>query len=172
MTQRPVVVWGNCQAEPIARLLAEPLRRHGLQVVDVPPVFLVDDTGLERVHELVSRAAALLTQPVREEYRIPGCGAAQLSAMLPADGRCLTFPVTYHVGAFPFQVNAHGGEGERVDAPLTDYHDLRTLVAASRGMTVEETVAWWPMPPAEAVRRASEESLGRLREREAPLDVS
>lgn len=171
MPDRPVVVWGNCQAEPIARLLSEPLRRHGLEVVVVPPVFLVDEPGLAHVQELVSRAAVLITQPVRDEYRIAGCGANQLAALLPPDGRCLTFPVIYHVGAFPFQVNAHGGDGERVDAPLTDYHDLRALVAAARGMGVDEAIAWWPVPCGDAVRRSSEESLARLRAREADLDV-
>lgn len=171
MTGRPVVVWGNCQAEPIARLLSGPLRPHGLEVVVVPPVFLVDEAGLAKVQASVSRAAVLITQPVRDEYRIPGCGANQLAALLPPDGRCLTFPVSYHVGAFPFQVTAHGAGGERLDAPMTDYHDLRALVAASRGMSVEEAVQWWPAPPTDAVRRTSLESLDRLRTREAELDV-
>ena len=83
---RPVVVWGNCQAEPVAALLTEPLSRHGLRVVVVPPVFLVDQAGLSRVHDLVSRAAVLVTQPVRDEYSIPPCGAAPLTTLLPPTG--------------------------------------------------------------------------------------
>lgn len=167
-----VVVWGNCQAEPVGALLAEPLRAHHLRVVDVPAVFLVDVEGLRRVHELVAAAAVLVTQPVRDEYSIPGCGAAQLTGMLPHGGRAVTFPVTFHAAAFPFQVNAHGGDGARVDAPLTDYHDLRALVAAERGLSVDEALAWWPVPAAPAVQEVAATSLAELQRRERELDVT
>ena len=167
-----VVVWGNCQAEPIALLLRAPLARHGLNVVVVPPVFLVDEAGLDAVHNEVRASAVLISQPVRDEYRIPGCGTSQLAELLPPSGRLVTFPSTFHIGAFPYMVNAHGGDGERVPAPLTDYHDLRALVAAERGLDVERALAWWPAPPAEAVRAVDADSIARLREREASLDVT
>ncbi len=167
-----VVVWGNCQAEPIALLLRAPLARHGLNVVVVPPVFLVDEAGLDAVHNEVRASAVLISQPVRDEYRIPGCGTSQLAELLPPSGRLVTFPSTFHIGAFPYMVNAHGGDGERVPAPLTDYHDLRALVAAERGLDVERALSWWPAPPTEAVRAVAADSIARLREREASLDVT
>ena len=105
----PVVVWGNCQAAPIAALLTEPLQAHGWGVRPVAPVFEIDAQGLADVHELMARAAVLVTQPVRDEYSIPGCGSAQLSALMKAaDARVVTIPVTYDSSAFPYQVNAHG----------------------------------------------------------------
>ena len=167
-----VVVWGNCQAEPLALLLREPLARHDLEVVVVPPVFLVDDAGLDRVREVVQTSAVLISQPVRDEYRIPGCGTAQLAELLPAGGRLVTFPVTFHIGAFPYLVNAHGGDGHRVPAPLTEYHDLRALVAAERGLDVDRALVWWPAPTADAVRAIAVDSIAQLRRREAPLDVA
>lgn len=167
-----VVVWGNCQAEPLAHLLAAPLAEAGLRVEFVPPVFLIDEEGLQGVHELVARSALLLAQPVRDEYRIPGCGTAQLAELLPQSGRLVTFPVIFHVGAFPFLVNAHGADGERVPAPLTDYHDLRALVAAERGLSIEAALTWWPEPPPAAVRGISADSLAELRRREERLDVT
>jgi hypothetical protein len=169
---RNVVVWGNCQAEPLARLLRRPLSLEGLDVVVVPPVFLVDEVGLDHVRAIVATSALLVSQPVRDEYRIPGCGTAQLAGLLPADGRLVTYPSIFHVGSYPYQVNAHGGDGERVPAPLTDYHDLRTLVAAERGLGVPEALAWWPAPSADAVRAVAADSTRRLREREANLDVA
>ena len=69
-------------------------------------------------------------------------------------------------------MNAHGGDGARVDAPLTDYHDLRAIVAASRSMSVAEALRWWPAPAAAAVREIDRESLAELRRREAGLDVT
>ena len=167
-----VVVWGNCQAEPIATLLAEPLRGHGLEVVPVPAVYLVDAAGLRRVHEVLSTAAVLVTQPIRDEYRIPGCGAAQLAGLLPAGSRVVTLPVAFHTGTFPFQFNAHGADGARVVAPVTDYHDLRAVVAAERGLTVAEALDWWPAPDPAAVRELAAASMAELARREAGLDVT
>lgn len=167
-----VVVWGNCQAEPIALLLRAPLARHGLDVVVVPPVFLIDEAGLDVVRNLVRGSAILISQPVRDEYRIPGCGTSQLADLLPPSARLVTFPVTFHIGAFPYMVNAHGGKGERVPAPLTEYHDLRALVAAECGWDVERALAWWPTPTPAAVRAVCADSIARLRNREAALDVT
>lgn len=166
-----VIVWGNCQAEPLSRLLAAPLAARGLRVVDVPPVFLVDDDGVRMVHELMAATAVLITQPVRDEYRVAGCGWRQLARLLPPTSRVLTFPVVFHTGLFPFQVNAHGANGERVDAPITIYHDLRTMVAAERGLTVEQTVRWWPAVSVTAARAVTEQSLTELRRREQDLDI-
>lgn len=168
----PVVVWGNCQAAPIAALLTEPLQAHGWGVRPIAPVFEIDATGLADVHELMARAAVLVTQPVRDEYSIPGCGSAQLSALMTAaDARVVTIPVTYDSSAFPYEVNAHRGDGARIDAPLTDYHDLRTIVAAERGLDVDAALEWWPAPTHAMVRTNAEASQAELRRRETELDV-
>jgi hypothetical protein len=167
-----VVVWGNCQAAPLAALLTGPLAEHGWDVIEVPPVFEVDAAGLARVQELLPRAALLVTQRIRDEYSIPGCGSDQLAALLPDTARIVTIPVTYDTSAFPYQVNAHAGDGARVDAPLTDYHDLRAIVAAERGLDVDDAVAWWPAPAVDAVRSNADASRAELGRREADLDVT
>lgn len=167
----PVVVWGNCQSIPLAEMLSGPLSEHGWQVHPVRPVFEVDEAGLAEVHRLMAKAAALITQPIRDEYRIPGCGSNQLSALLGDDARVVTFPVTYDTSAFPYQVNAHRGDGTRVDAPLTDYHDLRVIIAAERGLGVDDALAWWPAPTPEMVRSNAEASAAELHRRESDLDV-
>lgn len=167
----PVVVWGNCQSTPIAAMLTEPLLNHGWRIHVVPPVFEVDEAGLTEVHELMPRAAALITQPIRDEYRIPGCGSAQLSALLPDHAKVVTIPVTYDTSAFPYQVNAHRADGTRIDAPITDYHDLRALVAAERGLSVDEALDWWPAPTEDMVTTNAEQSVAELRRRETDLDV-
>lgn len=171
-TGRPVVVWGNCQAEPVGALLAGPLAAHGATVVAVPPVFEATEEDLVRLRGLLAEAAALISQPVRDEYHVPGCGTAQLAALLPPDAKLVTFPVTYDTSGFPFQVNGHGADGLRVQAPLTDYHDLRALVAAERGLDVDAALAWWPEPEADAVRANAAASVAELARREADLDVA
>lgn len=168
---RAVVVWGNCQAAPLSALLTPALTAAGCEVVAVPPVFEATEADVARVHELLRGAAALISQPVREEYQVPGCGTRELAGLLPEDARLVTFPVTFDSTAFPYQVNAHGGDGARVPAPLTDYHDLRLLWAAEQGWSAGRTVQEWPRPPAEAVRISAAASLAELRRREADLDV-
>lgn len=170
-TGRPVVVWGNCQAEPTADLLRAPLVAAGCEIVDVPAVFLAGEDDVRRVREVLRDAAALISQPVRDEYATPGCGTRQLAAEMPPDARLITFPVAFDTRAFPYQVNAHDGDGHRVTAPITDYHDLRIIDAAARGWSVDETLERWPQPTADAVRRTTEASRSELRRREQDIDV-
>lgn len=167
-----VVVWGNCQAAPLAALLRGSLAEHGLRVADVAPVFLADTTEMTRVQELVAGSALLISQPIGAEYPLPGSDTADLAARLPANGRLLTIPVLFHLAPYPCQVTARGADGARVDAPLTDYHDLRMILAASRQASVADTVATWPAPAPGAVRAISAASTAELRRRDTGLDVA
>ena len=167
-----VVVWGNCQAEPIATLIESSVRAVGLQVAHLPPVFEISEADLEHLRRnILPRTAVLISQPVRDEYRIPGCGTSQLAELLPDDARLITFPVTYDTSAFPYQVNAHLENGERIDAPVTEYHDLRAIAAAEQGLSVDRALAWWPEPTADMVIANAQRSRAELRRREQPLDV-
>lgn len=169
---RPVVVWGNCQAGPIATLISPAVAAAGAVVLATPPVFEVTEGGLARVQELVRGAAALITQPIRDEYRWPGCGSDQLAALLPPDAQLVRIPVIYDIGPFPYQFNAHGGDGLRVRAPVTDYHDLRAVVAAERGLGLAETLAWWPHAEEAALRRVAADSRDQLIRRSVEADVA
>ena len=167
-----VVVWGNCQARPIAALIESSVRAAGLRVQRLPPVFEISEADLEQLRRsILPRTAVLISQPIRDEYRIPGCGTSQLAELLPIDARLVTFPVVYDTSAFPYQVNAHLDSGERIGAPITEYHDLRAITAAGQGLSVDRTVAWWPAPTASMVSANAQRSLAQLRRREQSLDV-
>lgn len=158
-----VVVWGNCQAPPLADLLRAPLAAHGLHVVDVPPVYLVDTTDMHRIHAVMRDCALFVSQPVSDEYRVPGCGTDQLAELMPAGGRVVRLPVVYDVGAFPFQARGYDDAG-RVDAPRTDYHDLRTVLRAA-GTAL-------PAVTDDRLLAVAAASLAELRRRETGLDVA
>ncbi|SCX51051.1 hypothetical protein SAMN03159343_2540 [Klenkia marina] len=166
-------VWGNCQAESIRRMVAPAGAEHGVEFVRLPPVFEMDEAEVGRLHELVGLAGVLVTQPVKDEYRVPGCGSEQLVALLPSDARVVRVPTTYYEGLFPWQVHAHDADGARVDAPLTDYHDLRLLHAAVQGWDVDRAVAAVEAtrPDPDAVRDLAARSQAELRRRNAALDV-
>ncbi len=166
-------VWGNCQAESIRRMVAPAGAAHGVEFVRLPPVFEMDEAEVGRLHDLLAVSGVLVTQPVKDEYRVPGCGSEQLIALLPADARVVRVPTTYYEGLFPWQVHAHDAAGARVDAPLTDYHDLRLLDAAVRGWTVEQAVDRIEAADADAdaVRDLARRSRAELHRRNADLDV-
>jgi Polysaccharide biosynthesis enzyme WcbI len=166
------LVWGNCQADPLADLLTAPLAAAGIEMLRVPPVFLATADELAEVHDELTRCRLLISQPVSEEYPLPGSGTAHLASLLPAEGRLVTFPVAFHVGAFPYQVHGYDEADRRVDAPMTDYHDLRVVWAAARELTVSEALQQWPTPPADGVRAVHEASLAEIERRERQLDVT
>ena len=168
---RAVLVWGNCQAAPLADLMRPALTAYGCEVLEVPPVFLVTAEELAQLQEALPTLGALVSQPVSDEYRVPGCGTRQLAERLPPGAPVVTVPVMFDSSAFPFQVNAHDGTGARVDAPLTDYHDLRALVAAERGLDVDQTLEWWPAPAADRVRANATASVAELARRDEATDV-
>lgn len=167
-------VWGNCQAESIRRMIAPVALEHGVRFVRLPPVFEMSAADVARLHALLPNAGALVTQPVKDEYRIPGCGSRQLIALMADSARVVTVPSTHYEGLHPWQVHAHDEAGGSVDAPLVDYHDLRLLIAADRGYDVAravELVAASDPDPA-AVRELAAASLAELRRRTAGLDVA
>ncbi len=59
-----------------------------------------------------------------------------------------------------------------MDAPLTDYHDLRALVAAERGLDVDQALDWWPTPGADQVRANAAASVAELARRDDSTDVA
>lgn len=166
------MVWGNCQAAPLAELMKPALAAYGCEVLEVPPVFLVTTEELAQLQEALPTAGALVSQPVGDEYRVPGCGTRQLAERLPPGAPLVTVPVMFDSSAFPYAVNAHDGTGARVDAPLTDYHDLRALVAAERGLDVDAALAWWPAPGADQVRANATASVDELARRDTGTDVA
>ncbi|KQS69350.1 WcbI family polysaccharide biosynthesis putative acetyltransferase [Modestobacter sp. Leaf380] len=166
-------VWGNCQAESIRRMVAPTGAGHGVEFVRLPPVFEMDEAEVARLHALLPLAGVLVTQPVRDEYRVPGCGSEQLVALLGSGSRVVRVPTTYYEGLFPWQVHAHDEAGARVDAPVTDYHDLRLLDAAVRGLDVDAALEHLEdaTPDPGAVRDLAAASQAELRRRNAALDV-
>jgi len=102
-----------------------------------------------------------------------GLGTEQLAARLPGSGSVLRFPVAYFEGAFPFQVYVHRGDRPRpvAPAPVTDYHDLRTLYAAGRGWDLDTTLRRLDELQLDPtwVRDNAERSLKELSSQEAAL---
>jgi len=151
-----VVVVGNCQADVYRDHLAS---RPELDVPPVPPVHELGPAEADRVRELVTRADALLAQPVREDYRGLPVGTRQLTALLPPAATTVLVPVLRYAGLHPYQVMVRPPADRSLVPPVVPYHDLR-LLAEAAGLRVP------PVPAAAALREAAAESVGALRVRE------
>lgn len=154
------VVVGNCQAESVRLVLDS----DELPLVRVPPVYLLDAAATRRLHEVVAGAAALIAQPVKDDYHGLPLGTRQLAASLPPSGRAVTFPIVRFTGLHPFQAALHV-PGVEETPPLVAYHDVRTLALAA-GAPVRERL------DPDGVRAEAAASLAELRRREETLDVA
>lgn len=159
-SERPfITVLGNCQAESLRILLDS----SGL--VDsfrIPPVheFTAEDVDLLR--GILARTDVLVTQPVRADYRDLPVGTAQLMELLPAGARTVTYPVLRWDGLMPYLAIVRDPADPARNPPVVPYHDLRILVAASRGLDHPLD----PGPSDTALRAAAELSISQLRTRE------
>ncbi|MET2011217.1 WcbI family polysaccharide biosynthesis putative acetyltransferase [Microbacterium chocolatum] len=153
------VVVGNCQAESLRIVLDAPDR----PLMRVPPVHEMTASEAERLHEIVARAAYVVSQPIRRDYRDLPLGTAQLTDSLTPGARLITVPSVRFTGLHPFQA-AIRVPGIAGDPPLVAYHDVRLLAE----------VAGAPVAPAltpDAVRAVADDALAELRRREAEIDV-
>ncbi|MFI8568056.1 WcbI family polysaccharide biosynthesis putative acetyltransferase [Rhodococcus sp. NPDC078407] len=162
---RPLLlVWGNCQAEAL-RILLDSDPAMPLRTVRVPPVHELESSDLRHVDRLVRRASILLTQPVRAGYRSLPLGVPDLAAALPPDATVVRWPVLRYAGLHPFQVIVRHPSDPAAVPSLVPYHDLRTILAARRGLGEDRE---WDRPvSADGFRRAARASLEELRRRES-----
>jgi hypothetical protein len=133
---RPIaLVYGNCQAEALRRILAtHPAFAERYQLLRVPAVHEITPRELALIESRLPDVEVLISQEIKPGYRGLGLGTEQLIDRLPGSATVLRYPVAYFEGTFPFHVYVNRGNNPlAASAPITDYHDLRTLYAASQG---------------------------------------
>lgn len=167
--QALVVVIGNCQAESLRILLdSDP----GVRSVRVPPVFEWDERDVAAAGRLLARTDALVTQPVRDDYRGLASGTRQLEALLPSSSLALRVPVLRYAGLHPFQVIVRDPDDSSLDPPGVPYSDLRTLALAAADPAGTGQDDDGSLPPhaselsAETLEQLHAESADQLRARE------
>ncbi|BBY31473.1 WcbI family polysaccharide biosynthesis putative acetyltransferase [Mycolicibacterium sediminis] len=145
------VVVGNCQAEAL-RLVLDAVADRPYRTVRIPPVHELESSDMPHLAALLSRATALLAQPIREDYRELPLGTAQLASMLPPSARVVRWPVIRYAGLYPFQVIVRHPADRSVNPPAVPYHDLRTVAAARSGRSPREP---WDVDTSAAQFRAN-----------------
>ncbi|MBE0593263.1 hypothetical protein BJF87_11980 [Gordonia sp. CNJ-863] len=157
-----LVVWGNCQAEAL-RIVLSSSPDLPFRTVRVPPVHELESADMARVEDLMSRAAIIVSQPVRTGYRGFQIGTSDLADLAPS-ASVIVWPVIRYGGLFPFQVIArHPAQPSAVPAAVP-YHDLRTVLAVVAGR--DRFDEWDVDVAAERIREAAQWSVDQLAVRE------
>lgn len=174
--QRPTaLVYGNCQAEALRRILVtHPAFTETFQVLRVPAVHEITPHELALIESRLPEVEVLISQEIKPGYRGLALGTEQLIDKLPSSARVLRYPVAYFEGTFPFHVYVNRGrEPISTSAPITDYHDLRTLYAAGQGWDVETTIRRMDELVLDPnwIRDNAERSLRELTSRETQLNA-
>lgn len=162
------LVWGNCQAEALRRVLdAVPARPY--RTARIPPVHELTGSDMRHLDDLLANTAVLLSQPVRPGYRNLPIGTADIAARLPPAARVLRWPVIRYAGLYPFQVIVRHPADRSVDPPVVPYHDLRTIAAARAGAAAKDE--WQVEVSAEQFRAVAAAGIEELARRESQCDV-
>jgi hypothetical protein len=171
---RPVaLIFGNCQAEALRRILfTHQGFSESYQLLRIPAVHEISARELALIESRLPDVEVFIGQQVKSGYRGMRLGTDELVAGLPPTAQALRYPVAYFEGMFPFHVYVNRpGEANGTSAPITDYHDLRILYAASQGWDTPTTLhrlAGLELDP-DWVRDNAELSLQELAKRETGL---
>lgn len=128
-----VVVYGNCQAGPIGRLIERAAPR--LDVVRAPPVHTIRKEQIPDVEDLFRSADIVLSQPIGPSF---GALSSEALRALPGSRLWIEYPSIYFGGLFPYLHYLRQDTGEPLKGPLSDYHDRRIVRAFLTGMSEAE----------------------------------
>jgi hypothetical protein len=156
----PGIVLGNCQAESL-RIVIGGAR---LPTVRIPPVHELTTADLPFLDRLLTVAAFVIAQPIRDDYRGLAVGTRQVLERIPASARSVTIPIVRFTGLHPYQSVVRVPEVASAP-PIVEYHDVREIARAA-GLPLPETLE------RRAVRAIADDSLAELRRRESGLDVT
>lgn len=154
-----IAVVGNCQAESLRILLDSTGAVNSFRIPAIHE-WTCEDIDLIRV--VLQTTDILIMQPVRDNYRGLPCGTDQLARFLPDSGSVVRFPALRFDGLMPYQVIIRSPNDSSLNPPVVPYNDLRTLVAASRGIDAPAV----PSVEEEKLRELAEMSIAELRKRE------
>src|SRR5579875_3766973 len=95
-SRKVAVVLGNCQASPVAGLLAASRSfSRSFEIVPVPAVHRIEANQMPWLRRLLRRTALLIAQPIKTGYRDAGLGLDELSGELPTEARIVRWAPLY-----------------------------------------------------------------------------
>ena len=149
------LVVGNCQAETLRIMLDG----RGLRTVRLPAVHELVSEDLPYLDRWLARAAVLISQPIRDDYRGLPVGTTQLGERLRAGAQMVKVPVIRFAGLYPAHAIVRPPCHPGLVPPVAAYHDLRILAEAAGHRR-------HPRLDAVSIRAIADHSIAQLRARE------
>jgi hypothetical protein len=178
MSQLKYAVYGNCQIDPLIRILA--LSTEFSRIYENTPVTAVHRISQSEETQFaatVRNLDLLIHQPVAPAIygSTRRLGTDHLVTWLKSGARAISFPSAHFTGYSPETIVWKDGNGNNVWDSFCNYHDLNILNAYYHGMSrrecisyVLEGVGYGP----EFLEANVADSLDRLRQRERQIDVT
>lgn len=168
------IVYGNCQAEPLRKiLLRSEAFNERYDVIRVPPVHSISVRELAGLKKLLPEAGLILAQPIKNGLRGMELGLEEIVSHAAPDTGVVTWPSIYWEPPFPFSVYVHPQPRVSELAPVITYHDLRFLACASQGLSKDQSMAFLEQyePPTSAYERLRMRARSLTEEKELRCDV-
>jgi hypothetical protein len=161
-----IVVYGNCQAGPIGRMIE--LATPGLVVLRVPPVHTIRTEKIGEVEGQFQSADIVLSQPIGSNF---GALSSDALKALPGKREWITFPSIYFGGLFPYLHYLRQEGGAALKGPLSDYHDQRIVRAFLTDQTEAQCLQAIHTPQADLCASHFRDAVKESRRREESLPI-
>lgn len=131
-----VVVIGNCQARPIAKILS--LLNKNIEVTSVAIVHLLKSEEASSYLPLFEDADLIITQLIADNYP---CDFVRTSALKKAyNEKIIAIVNLYYSGYSPDLMYIRDSSQGTLKSPLGEYHSKTILESYKEGLSVEETI--------------------------------
>lgn len=135
MTVR-VLVFANCQANPIASLIG--IMSPEVEIVRCPAVHTIAKERADEILELIRGVDMVVHQPIGDNFG--PLAVSKIKELFPEKRYC-SFPSIYFGSLFPQLGALRQADGSFFHGPLKAYHDNRVLNAYLQGRSRAECVA-------------------------------
>lgn len=166
-----IVLIGNCQIEPLRKILG--LLLPGVELPVLPAVHQITPAFHGQVEASLANADWVVGQLVADSYQVEQVRTDMLRERFGE--RLVVWPNLYFSSYAPEYDVIHDAEHLNFTGPLFDYHSEKIVLAFLKGMSVEHTVRFISEPSAFDERRygrSVENNFAELRKREMKADVA
>jgi Polysaccharide biosynthesis enzyme WcbI len=176
MTERTLLVYGNCQAGCIAAFMSRtPTFSEAFDIPTLLGIHQMTEADLVTLYEHAGEADVLLSQEVGTNYRGVGFSSTHLASILRPSAQVLYYPSLYFAAYFPNLLYLRDPtNGAMFTGPGGDYHDRDILDSYISKRTVSETSRYLQDESRydrDSVRKSFEEGYVEMRRRERHIDV-
>tara|TARA_Y100000766_G_scaffold279221_1_gene287102 strand:- start:1418 stop:2293 length:876 start_codon:yes stop_codon:yes gene_type:complete len=165
-----LVVVGNCQAAPLARIIK--LLNARINVTAIATVHKLDDSLESDYTEHFESADVIVTQPISDTYQCKFVRTNILEENFSE--KILKIVNLFYAGYHPDWIYIKGNDNRIITGPMTDYHNKTILDGWKNGSSLEDVASNLRSPKYNLKKfsKVPTSSLEELKRRELEVDVA